>query len=74
MAYERVSVLFLDNELVLFRDYFPPPRAAKQYASTVQPKAGRSENIYFDAKVSKLHLPSSLGLDGDREFLPHHED
>ena len=44
------------------------------YASTVQPKAGRSLNIYFDAKVSKLHPPSSLGLDGDGAYLPLYDD
>ena len=45
-----------------------------QYDFTVQPKAGRSLNIYFDAKVSMLHPPSSLGLDGDEERFPHHDD
>ena len=34
------------------------------HISTVQPKAGRSENIYCLGKVSLLLLPSSLGLDG----------
>ena len=38
MAYERGSVLFLGNEPVLFRDYFPPPRAAKQYAPPSNPR------------------------------------
>ena len=37
--------------------------------STVQPKAGRSENIYLLCKVSLLHPPSSLGLDGEGESL-----
>ena len=49
-------------------------RAGALHMPTVQPKAGRSENIYFDAKVSKLHPPSSLGLDGDGTFLPWHDD
>ena len=41
----------LGNEAVLFRDFFPPPRAAKLYAP-----------------------PSNLGLDGDEERFPHHDD
>ena len=38
--------------------------AGALHTSTVQPKAGRSENIYWLGKVSLLHPPSSLGLDG----------
>ena len=39
-------------------------RAGVLHISTVQPKAGRSENIYWLCKVSLLLPPSSLGLDG----------
>ena len=44
------------------------------HTSTVQPKAGRSENIYFIGKVSLLHSPSSLGLDGHEQLLSRLED
>ena len=42
--------------------------------ATVQPWAGRSLNIYCVAKVSKLHQPSSLGLDGGGESLSRYVD
>ena len=41
---------------------------------TVQPKAGRSENIYFPGKVSLLLPPSSLGLDGHKQPQSRLED
>ena len=44
------------------------------HTSTVQPKAGRSENIYWLCKVSLLHPPSSLGLDGHGQHLSRLED
>ena len=42
--------------------------------ATVQPWAGRSENIYLLCKVSLLHPPSSLGLDGEGESLSRYDD
>ena len=42
--------------------------------STVQPKAGRSENIYWLCKVSLLLPPSSLGLDGQEQPIRRFED
>ena len=42
--------------------------------STVQPKAGRSENIYWPCKVSLLLPPSSLGLDGQEQPIRWFED
>ena len=44
------------------------------HTSTVQPKAGRSENIYLLCKVCLLHPPSSLGLDGHGQHLSRFED
>ena len=44
------------------------------HTSTVQPKAGRSENIYWLCKVCLLHPPSSLGLDGHGQHLSWFED
>ena len=45
-----------------------------QYDFTVQPKAGRSREYILLGKVSRLHPPSSLGLDGEGKPLPHHSD
>ncbi len=49
-------------------------RAGVLHTSTVQPKAGRSENIYWLCKVSLLLPPSSLGLDGHGQHLSRLED
>ena len=49
-------------------------RAGVLHTSTVQPKAGRSENIYWLCKVSLLLPPSSLGLDGHGQYLSCFED
>ena len=43
------------------------------HTSTVQPKAGRSENIYWLCEVSLLLPPSSLGLDGHGQHLSRFE-
>ena len=48
-------------------------RAGVLHTSTVQPKAGRSENIYWLCKVSLLLPPSSLGLDGHGQHLSRFE-
>ena len=59
MAYERVSVLFLGNKPVLFRDYFPPPRAAKQYAPPSNPRLD-GQRIYTSMQKypSFIHRPA----------------
>ena len=49
-------------------------RAGALHVSTVQPKAGRSENIYWLCKVCLLLPPSSLGLDGRGQHLSQLED
>ena len=49
-------------------------RTGALHTSTVQPKAGRSENIYWLCKVSLLLPPSSLGLDGHAQYLSWFED
>ena len=49
-------------------------RTGALHTSTVQPKAGRSENIYRLCKVSLLLPPSSLGLDGHAQYLSWFED
>ena len=49
-------------------------RSGASHTSTVQPKAGRSENIYWLCKVSLLLPPSSLGLDGHGQYLSCFED
>ena len=49
-------------------------RTGVLHTSTVQPKAGRSENIYLLCKVCLLLPPSSLGLDGYGQHLSWFED
>ena len=49
-------------------------RTGEWRTSTVQPKAGRSENIYWLCKVSLLLPPSSLGLDGQEQPIRWFED
>ena len=49
-------------------------RTGALHTSTVQPKAGRSENIYWPCKVSLLLPPSSLGLDGQEQPIRWFED
>ena len=49
-------------------------RTGALHTLTVQPKAGRSENIYWLCKVSLLLPPSSLGLDGHAQYLSWFED
>ena len=49
-------------------------RTGALHTLTVQPKAGRSENIYWLCKVSLLLPPSSLGLDGHAQSLSCFED
>ena len=49
-------------------------RAGALHISTVQPKAGWSENIYWLCKVNLLLPPSSLGLDGHGQYLSCFED
>ena len=49
-------------------------RTGALHTSTVQPKAGRSENIYWLCKVSLLLPPSSLGLDGQEQPIRRFED
>ena len=66
IAYGPVSVLFWATKQYCFEISF-------RLQGRLSCMLHRSLNIYFDAKVSMLHSPSSLGLDGDEERLLHHE-
>ena len=67
-------VLFAAERRCLMCRTHSASRAGALHTSTVQPKAGRSENIYWLCKVSLLLPPSSLGLDGHAQHLSWFED